>query len=184
MTVVNLSDNSLLTELEEVETKTTTASGTFLLTGLIGTPVRNGIFAVRNNDTTVDAYINLIDFKDIKRLENSYLGSDISNPVGWVFKNTLYIEPQDANEVDIYYLKKPSDIGESGSDCTLDESLHEVVVDFAESQLWKMDGQYTRATSAQTNGANILTALNSRVVAEKPQGVGTYGRVNPGTTGA
>ena len=40
-----------------------------------------------------------------------------------------------------------------------------------------MDGQYERATVAQTNAMNILNALNGRVVSEKPQGVGTYGRV-------
>ena len=176
MTVVNLCDNTLLTELETIESKTTGADGDFALSGLTGTPIRNGLYAVYNTTASVLKFLNLIDFKDVKRLENSYLTASNENPIGWVFQNTLYIQPESADLCDIYFLAKPSDIG-SGADCILDESLHETVVDLAESQLWKMDGQYERATVAQTNGMTILNALNSRVLAEKPQGVGTYGRV-------
>ena len=176
LTVVNLCENSLLTELEEIEQVTLSASGTYDLATLTTTPIRNGLYAVYNNSTSVLAYVNLIDFKDVKRLENSYLSASNSNPVGWVFKNTLYVKPASADTVDVYFLGKPTDVG-IGADCLLDESLHEIIVDLAESQLWKMDGQYERATVAQTNAMNILNALNGRVVSEKPQGVGTYGRV-------
>lgn len=180
LTLVNLCDNSLLTELEVIESATLNANGEYALSGLTETPIRNGIYAVKNKDASVNLFLNLIEFKDVKRLENSYLEASSSNPVGYVFKNTLYAKPESAHAIDIYFLAKPADIADA-QDCSLDESLHEIVVDFAESQLWKMDGQYERANSAQTNGMNILTALNTRAVGEQPQGVGTYGRVKNNT---
>ena len=180
LTLVNLCDNSLLTELEVIESATLNANGEYDLSGLTETPIRNGIYAVKNKDASVNLFLNLIEFKDVKRLENSYLEASSSNPVGYVFKNTLYAKPESAHAIDIYFLAKPADIADA-QDCSLDESLHEIVVDFAESQLWKMDGQYERANSAQTNGMNILTALNTRAVGEQPQGVGTYGRVKNNT---
>ena len=180
LTLVNLCDNSLLTELEVIESATLDANGEYALSGLTATPIRNGIYAVKNKDASVNLFLNLIEFKDVKRLENSYLEASSSNPVGYVFKNTLYAKPESAHAIDIYFLAKPADIADA-QDCSLDESLHEIVVDFAESQLWKMDGQYERANSAQTNGMNILTALNTRAVGEQPQGVGTYGRMKTDT---
>lgn len=183
MTIINLIDNQMLTELETSE-ELTMASGVKALSNLNATPIRNGIYQVYND--TSGSYCNLIQFKDIKRLENTYLSASATNPVAYVFKNELNVIPRDNNTVQVYFLKKPDDIG-SGVDCSLDESLHEAVVDLAEGQLWKMDGQYSRAESAQSNGMSILTALNERLSAERPQGIGTYGRVTTsagsGTTG-
>ena len=48
-----------------------------------------------------------------------------------------------------------------------------------------MDGQYDRANASVTMAQGIITALNTRLGLEKPQGVGTYGRISPAsTTGA
>ena len=59
LTVVNLCENSLLTELEEIEQVTLSASGTYDLATLTTTPIRNGLYAVYNNSTSVLAYVNL-----------------------------------------------------------------------------------------------------------------------------
>ena len=165
----------MLTELETKET-VTLSSGVYDLANLTDTPIRNGVYAVYNNNATIGAFLNLIEFKDVKRLENTYLGASTSNPVGYIFQNNIHSFPDINDSVDIYFLKKPLNIS-NGQDCTLDEALHESVVDFAEAQLWKMDGQQTRASSAQENAMGMLSTLNTRLEAEKPQGVGTYGRV-------
>ena len=180
LTITNLIDNSLLTELEHSENKTSSSGGIINVTDLTYIPIRNGIYAVKNNDSSVNAFLNLIEFKDIKRLENTYLSSSVNNPVGYIFANKINIEPASAHSCTIYYLRKPNDV-DDGNDCELDESLHEIVVDLAEAQLWKMDGQYARATSATENAIQIISALNSRLGIEKPQGVGTYGRADTPT---
>jgi len=175
LTLVNLCDNSLLTELEVIESATLDANGEYALSGLTATPIRNGIYAVKNKDASVNLFLNLIEFKDVKRLENSYLEASSSNPVGYVFKNTLYAKPESAHAIDIYFLAKPADIADA-QDCSLDESLHEIVVDFAESQLWKMDNKSERASIAYSNAINQIKALNERYQVEKPKGIGTQGR--------
>ena len=71
LTLVNLCDNSLLTELEVIESATLNANGEYALSGLTETPIRNGIYAVKNKDASVTHLLNLIEFKDVKRLENS-----------------------------------------------------------------------------------------------------------------
>tara|TARA_R110002020_G_scaffold152356_10_gene330193 strand:- start:231 stop:890 length:660 start_codon:yes stop_codon:yes gene_type:complete len=184
LTICNLIDNALLTELEHSEDLTAGATGKILISSLTYIPIRNGIYAVENNSSSVSAFLNLIEFKDIKRLENSYLQASTNNPIGYIFANTIYIKPASADACTIYYLRKPVDISE-GQDSELDESLHEVVVDLAEAQLWRMDGQYDRANASVTMAQGIITALNTRLGLEKPQGVGTYGRISPAsTTGA
>ena len=184
MQIVNFIDNQLLTELEFSETKTADASGKIPLTGLTHTPIRNGVYAVYNGNSSVKAFANMIEFKDIKRLENTYLKPSYTNPVAYIFANTINIKPSEAHACDVYYLRKPTDIN-SGADCELDESLHQCVCDFAEAQLWKMDGQYQKSADAMALGSETISALNTRLGIEKPQGVGTYGRAVPGpTTGA
>tara|TARA_Y100001963_G_scaffold26765_1_gene36520 strand:+ start:1214 stop:1873 length:660 start_codon:yes stop_codon:yes gene_type:complete len=177
LTITNLITNELLTELEHSEDITLDANGTKAITSLTKEPIRNGIYAIYNQNTSVKAYINLINFKDIKRLENSYLKADYTNPVGYIFANKIHSQPKNADTVTVYYLRKPTDIA-SGVDSELDVSLHECVVDLAESQLWKMDSQYERANQAQVNAMGTIDSLNMRLANEKPQGLGTYGRVS------
>ena len=111
------------------------------------------------------------------------MSASTSNPISYIFQNKIYIKPALAHACNIYYLRKPLDV-DSGQDCELDESLHDVVVSLAESQLWKMDGKADRANSALESGMAFIKALNERYAIEKPQGVGTYGRIDTATRGA
>ena len=181
MQVVNTADNGILTELETSETVTLDANGKYDLSTLTYTPIRNGIFAVYNNSASVGAYVNLIEFKDVKRLENTFMSASSDNPVGYVFADHINIKPANTDSVTIYHLRKPLDIA-SDQDCELDESLHEIVVGLSEALLWRMDGDYTKANVALESSMGFLKALNERYAVEKPQGVGTYGRVTPGST--
>ena len=75
-------------------------------------------------------------------------------------------------EVDVWYIKSPNDLEANETECELNIALHELVVDFAESQLWKMAGRLDQAQSAQANALAQAEALNARYEAEKPQGIG------------
>ena len=80
--------------------------------------------------------------------------------------------------VDIWYLTEPTDyvVGALSAQCELNPALHELVLDFSEAQLWRMDAKPDRAQSAYNNALNLVKVLNDRYQAEKPEGIGTKGR--------
>ena len=78
--------------------------------------------------------------------------------------------------IDVWYLKSPTDLVADGTECVLNIALQELVLDFAESQLWRMDAKADRATSAYNSALNVIKTLNERYQAEKPEGIGTKGR--------
>jgi len=181
-TVVNMIDNGYLTELETIDNNRSLTDGKFAFTGVI-TPVRGGIIGVW--DETNDLWCTMIEPSDVKRLENSYLTGSVQNPVAYIFNSTVYVKPVEVALVDIWYLKAPDDfiysetgsgVGGMGSASPLNPALHELVLDFAEAQLWRMDAKSDRAASAYTSALNMIKTLNDRYQVEKPAGIGTKGR--------
>jgi|6_EtaG_2_1085325.scaffolds.fasta_scaffold02512_2 hypothetical protein len=173
-TVVNLIHNAYLTELEVEDANETVASGKVAFSGLTSAPVRNGIVSVKIYGGN---YATMIDVRDVARTQNSLLSGTATNPIAYVFDENIYILPTGTTALDVRYLAEPADIADSsGSESSLNEALHEIILDFAESQLWRMDAQSERAASAYTSGSNLVNALNARYEAEAPSGVGTKGR--------
>jgi len=176
--VVNLIHNAYLGELQVIdESKTMTANAIDIsVNGDLSEEVmRNGIIAVY--DATDDVWCTMIDPGDQKRLENSYLAGSTTNPVAYVFSDTLFVDgPGPTDNVDVWFLRSPADIEADGNECSLNVALHESVVDMAESQLWKMDAKNDRATAAYANGKGQIDSLNARYPTEAPTGIGTKGR--------
>jgi hypothetical protein len=178
-TVVNLINNAYLTELQFIDAAVVPATGVVELDGTgdnstTAKPVRNSIISVYDN--TNSRYATMIEAQDAPRTKNTLLSS-ASNTIAYVFQNKLYIIPSSVASVDIWYLKEPSGITDgSGSESVLNEALHEVVLDFAESQLWRMDNQGERAAAAYQAATNQINALNARYEGEAPEGIGTKGR--------
>jgi len=205
-TVVNLIDNAYLTELQVIDehvalhatngyTDNNLINGKVQLTGTGSgkaniDPIRGGVIAIQvykragtsgSFTESLLGFANMIEPQDAKRLENSYLSGSDSNPVAYVFQEAIYVEPFATDTsmegaVDIWYLKNPTAIASGNEECELNIALHEVVLDFAESQLWKMDNKPDRAGNAYTNAINQIKALNDRYQIEKPKGIGTQGR--------
>jgi len=174
-TVVNLIHNAYLTELEVEDADESVQSGGVAFSVLSSVPIRNGIISVMISDGN---YATMIDVRDVAKTQNSLLSGTSTNPVSYVFDEKIYILPTSTDSLDVRYLKEPTDITDSSSsESLLNESLHEIVLDFAESQLWRMDAQSDRAASAYTSGSNIINALNGRYEAEAPKGIGTKGRL-------
>ena len=178
--VVNLVHNSYLVELQAiVANKAMVAySVTYaVLTadGSGGQPIRNGIVAVKLNG---GKWATMIEPGDQKRLENTYLAGSTTNPVAYVFGEKVYVDgaATGTTAIDIWYLRQPVAIAASGTECELNIALHEIVVDLAESQLWKMDAKVDRAGAAFGNAKAQIDALNARYPAEAPSGIGTKGR--------
>lgn len=140
-----------------------------------GSPVRNGITAIY--DETNNLFCSMIEAKDAKRLENSYLAGGTNNPVAYTHGQKIYVSPSSTDTIDVWYLKEPTAIGADDVEADLNVALHEVILDFAESQLWKMDAKNDRATSASASAMGQIEALNARYPTEAPKGIGTKNRV-------
>ena len=182
-TVVNMLDNGYLTELEQINDDQALSSGTVTFASAGIDPVRGGITGIY--DETNNKWCTMIETKDLKRLENSYLSGTTSNPVAYVFNETIYVKPTTVSQVDIWYLATPTDFdqtdsgagaGGMASQCELNPALHELVLDFSEAQLWRMDAKADRAQAASNNAYTIIKTLNERYQVEKPEGIGTKGR--------
>jgi hypothetical protein len=119
----------------------------------------------------------MIEPGDQKRLENTYLATSTTNPVAYTFGEKLYVDGSSAQgAVDVWYLRQPVAVAASGDECELNIALHEVVIDLAESQLWKMDAKVDRAAAAYQNASAQMEALNARYAIEAPSGIGTKNR--------
>jgi len=175
-TVCNMLDNGYLTEMERIVGNAGLASGVVSFSDAGITPIRGGITGIY--DETNDLWCTMVETKDLKRLENSYLSGTTSNPVAYVFQEKIYVKPTSVALVDIWYLTEPTDYvaGAITDECELNPALHELVLDFAEAQLWRMDAKSDRAQSAYNNALNLVKVLNDRYQIEKPQGIGTKGR--------
>ena len=170
-------DNAYLVELQTIANNKTVSTGACTFDTAFGSsvnPIRNGITGIY--DETNDVWCTMIEPGDVKRLENSYLDGSTSNPVAYVFADTIYIKPTSVSSIDVWYIKEPTDLAASATECELNPALQEMVLDFAESQLWRMDAKSDRAQSAYNNALNLVKVLNDRYQAEKPTGIGTKGR--------
>ena len=205
--VVNIIHNGYLTDLQVIDAHTihttnafqenkltaSTANVTFATAGIA--PIRNGIIAIKvyNLADTSGSYTanslgfaNMIEPRDIKRLENSYLAGTDTNPVAYVFQETIFVEigtdvtslgsGGTTHGIDIWYLKQPTALVANDTECELNIALHTLVVDLAEHQLWKMDNKADRGALAYNNAISQITALNERYATESPNGIGTTSR--------
>jgi len=176
-TVVNLINNAYLTELETVASNKSLTSGATTFAAASITPIRNGVAVVKINGGN---YCSMMEARDVKRTQNSYLSGTDANPIAYIFDETIYVLSDAATAIDIWYLSAPTDLtvssGAVSNSSTLNEALHEVIVDFAEAQLWRMDAQSERAAAAYQSATNQINALNARYEGEAPEGIGTKGR--------
>ena len=172
--VVNLINNAYLTDLQVIDSTRAMSGGNLAFSALAHAPIRNGIVAVK---ATGGKFATLIEPTDLKRLENTYLAGSTTNPVAYIFNEKIYVEGLSGTaNIDVWYMKAPTAIAANGTECELNISLHEVVLDLAESQLWKMDAKLDRASAAYSNATAQIEALNARYLAEAPKGIGTKRR--------
>jgi hypothetical protein len=205
--IVNIIHNGYLTELQVISVHVDHVTNGFTTNKLaVGddasltfaaasiAPIRNGIIAIKVYNLTGGSgsyaknslgFANMIEPRDIKRLENSYLAGTDANPVAYVFQETIFVEigttvtatgDGTSHGLDIWHLKQPTAIAADGTQCEINIALHSLVVDLAEHQLWKMDNKPERGALAYNNAISQITALNERYATESPNGIGTTSR--------
>ena len=173
-TVVNLINEAYLTELEVQQSKTPSSSE--ITAGYIAfdsnlAPIRNRFIAVQVKYAGDFKFATMMPFEDVKDIENQYLTPSEDSPVAWIFQNRLHIRPNvGMTELQLYYLGSPAAIA-SGANSPLNVGLHDIIVDLAEAEMWKMDNKSSRAQLAQANAMAQIKILNERYQAEAPTGV-------------
>tara|TARA_R110001592_G_scaffold167175_1_gene402567 strand:+ start:2091 stop:2747 length:657 start_codon:yes stop_codon:yes gene_type:complete len=182
-TVANFLNEAYLTELEFRDVVSISGTGGLIQLsgdGQFGSTtnkstskvIRNSIRNVQLVVANVYRYAIQIPFTDVKKLENEYLSADVGNPIFWVFGNNITFRPTaGVTSAVLYYLKEPSDISAS-VDCSLNSSLHDIIVHLAESELWGIDNNTNRSQAAKSNAMDQIKMLNARYEQEGPDELG------------
>jgi len=159
-TVSTVMHNAYLTELQVVDTNKAMTSNTLAFSALSKTPYRNGVTAIKANG---GKWANIIDAADQKELENSYNTASTDNPIAYVFDEKIYVDGLTATAgIDVWFIAAPTALAADGTECELNIALHEIVIDMAENQLWKMDNKSDRAARALSNATMLIDSLNSK----------------------
>jgi len=133
----------------------------------------DGIVAVRDDDTaSPNDWHNRISISGLKKLENTYLADGTTNKLYYTFDEKIYVLNGGSTTEDIYvyYLKHPTAIA-AGSNCDLNSALDDIILNFAEAELWDVDNETERAGAAVDSGIRQVKILNDLYVT--PEGIGT-----------
>lgn len=82
---------------------------------------------------------------------------------GALFNNRLYVSSSTATtDCTLVYITSPSDIVASDVEITyLSDSIQQLIVELAESLLWRQDNRQNRATAAANNAAAMIQTINA-----------------------
>ena len=191
--VASLVDKSYLHPLETLQTSVAVSSGSVDLSsiGIFDNMLHRKIELIKvSNTASEDAYIHIIDFEEIHKLQNKYYEDtnmdSTYNYAGhaYLWGTVLYVKPSNVSSIDIYYYKKPTSFVTAVSspttqnlstECELDPILHEPVVDMAASDIFFRDNKDGRARASFENAIAIINVANQREldVIEKGTGLKT-----------
>jgi hypothetical protein len=85
---------------------------------------------------------------------------------GALFNNRLYVSSSTAtSDCTLVYITSPSNIAATDTEITyLSDSVQQVIVELAESLLWRQDNRQNRASAAANNAAAMIQVINAQGV--------------------
>ncbi len=177
--VINVLHNAFLDSLQVEDTAVTIASEKIRISNagaaadLSFLPIRGGILSVYSEANSL--WCTLMETRDIRRLGNSYLASSTTNPVAYVFGEYLYVENL-TGDLTVWFLRVPLlfAVATIASSCTLEDSLADLVLDFAEAVLWRAGGKPKRGSEVYKTAFETVARLNARYREEMHRGQGTF----------
>jgi hypothetical protein len=180
--LAQLLHNTYLTELEDVDTDNDISSGSFALSELnSGNGVLRGAQGILKVSVDIggagsDLWATQIAIEDVKDNENTYLAGTDANPVYYIFDGTItyLVTTLALTTSSIYFLKYPPAMVSGGQGPSLNESLHPLIVDFAEAQLWSVDKEFDRRMAVTEAALKEVDILNARYT--PAEGIGTRQR--------
>jgi len=175
---------SYLDGLETIEMISLRGTGDYLLSESFTRGYRNDTFRVRyvkeSNQVRVknSDFIKMIPLDSMEGLNNSYFAEDEDNPVAYIFNNTLSIRPVLEDLVgswthlelfgyDVSEITAEMDGEDLSSSSTvtigLSGLINGIVLDLAESNLWKADNRLDRSALAYSRGMDSIQRFNGAV---------------------
>ena len=118
--------------------------------------IRNGIYKVYDRTNSVVAKI--VDEKDFPSTTDYSYGT-----ICCTSDEKLLISPTTCVSVDVYYIKEPTAIANDSSECELNSSLETILLDLAESMLFRADNDLQRASLDEKKAFDQIKTLNERV---------------------
>lgn len=152
----------------------------------LATPLRggSGLYMAEIGNTTVGAvetvaYGKKIDISAVKRLENSYLGTQ-SNRLWFVYDNKVWIygtmyaigTTAGISSITYHYLDAPATMTTS-VDPELNTQFHGLMLDFAEADCLALDNNWAGRSVAINRALTEIQRLNERYI--NPEGIGVKG---------
>ena len=117
---------------------------------------------VRAYDNTNERFIEMVSpagFTDHSSYNYGTMGTLISN--------RLYVSTNDTqvDSVQLIYIPSPADIGDNANQIEyFSDSVQQVIVELAESLLWRQDNRQNRASAASANAAAMIQVINAQGV--------------------
>jgi len=99
-----------LTELEVLDTNNTLTSGSLVITTALTYDVLGGAEGILAVKVYGGKYCKRISMQELKKIENTYYAGSSDNPLYYIFQNRIYVLPTATTAIDIYYLRKPTDL--------------------------------------------------------------------------
>ena len=164
-TLVNLLHNYYLTPLKSrVDSKPLSVNATSgyavqdftTLFGAGNFPIRDGI--TRLYDNTNKRFAKLIPEMDFMPSTTYSYGT-----VFCIEGNQIAVSPATCASVDVYYLKKPTDLADGSTECEFNESIEPILLDLAESEIFFADNRQNRGNLAYQRAFQQIQILNQRL---------------------
>jgi len=156
-----------LTEIEVLESAVAVAgTPTKLLafSGLANTPLVDGIQMIADDN---GIFCNKVTVKDLKALNNTYLAATTSNPYYYIYSENIYVVPSSITAIDVYYLKQPTALAASATECELATALHWMIVNLAEADLFYQINRLDRAQAAYERAFSDAKIINEKPTLEE-----------------
>ena len=120
-------------------------------------PLMNRI--VKAYDNTNNRFIEMVSPAGFREGGNYSYGT-----LGTIMSNRLYVSTKDnpVTDCQIIYIGSPSNIAANNNEIEyLSDSVQQVIVELAESLLWRQDNRQSRASAAANNAAAMIQTINA-----------------------
>ena len=118
----------------------------------------------RNSATESKSFIDIIPYSEYKsKWGNEYFVGNSEYPIAYTHRDNLLLDPPMTKDVTVKFYVNPSGLGTISGNVEFPLNLEDILLDIAESQVWKMDNKLDRYQSALKSAVDQVTILNQKV---------------------
>lgn len=156
--VVNDVDHHYLTVLKYPQVNLTLTNGIYNITSLTYGVIK-GERGILDVIVTGGKRITMYEVSELKIFDNPYMNPIANDPAGYIYDNKIYILPTTIANIDVLYLRPPTNIA-SGVDCELESTLHYIIVKYAAAELFENVHKLDRSVELRELADEEIKSLN------------------------